>query len=121
MRDLLRDEFLGLDDVACLENGVAFLSLGQNVGELVVGGEHDRVHVPVAGALPVGQAQAPAHHLLPQDFGGRGAQRDDGVEVVDVPALFQHIDVDDDFHRVLRILHIQQQAGVGLAFRALLL
>ena len=40
-----------IQQAVSVENGVAFLSLGQNVGELVVGGEHDRVYVPVAGAL----------------------------------------------------------------------
>ena len=119
--DLLRDDLLCLDDVARLENGVALLCLGQNVGKLVVGGQHDRVYIPVAGARPIGQTKTPAHHLFPQDFGRRGTQRHNGVEVVDVPALFQHIDMDDDFHRIIRTLHIQQQAGVGLAFRALLL
>ena len=57
-----------------------------------------------AGALAVGQAQAAPDGLLDQGVGVGGAERDDGVEVGDVPALLEHVDVDDDLGRVVRVL-----------------
>ncbi len=45
----------------------------------------------------------------------------DGIEVIDIPALFQHIDMDDDFHRVFRVLDIEEQTGVRLGLGAFLL
>ena len=60
------------------------------------------------GAFAVGQAQAAADGLLNKRLGVRGAQGDDGVEVGDVPAFLEHIHVDDDLRRVLRLLHGDQ-------------
>ena len=59
------------------------------------------IHGGDARALAVGQAQAAADGLLDQRARVGGAQRDDGVEVRDVPALLEHVDVDDDLGRLV--------------------
>ena len=48
----------------------------------------------------------------------RGPQRDDGVEVGDVPALFQHVHVDDDLDWVVCVLHLQQSLDHQVLLRA---
>ena len=76
--------------------------------ELVVGDDVQAVHDIHAGLAAIGQAQAPADGLLDQRAGIGGAQRNDGVEVGDVPTLFQHVDVDHDLGRLVIAFHRQQ-------------
>ena len=93
----------------------------QNIIEFIVSSQHDRIHISIPGALTIRQTQTSADHLLTQDFRCSGAKRHDGIEVINVPSLFQHIDMDDDFHRVIRVLDIKEQTGVRLSFGAFLL
>ena len=83
--------------------------------------QHDRIHISISGALTIRQTQTSADHLFTEDFGCSGAKRHDGIEVIDIPSLFQHIDMDDDFHRVIRVLDIKEQTGVRLGLGAFLL
>ena len=119
--NLFRYDFFRLDDIAGFKDRIALLCFSQNVIEFIVSGQHDCVHIFVPSAFPIGQTQATAYHLLSQYFGCSGAERHDSIEVIDVPPLFEHVDVDDNFHRVFRIFHIKKQAGVGFGFRTLLL
>ena len=53
------------------------------------------LHRRNAHADAVGQAQAAPDGLLNQDSSISGAERNNGVEVIHVPAFLEHIDVDD--------------------------
>jgi len=76
--------------------------------EAVVGHDREPVDGVDSDALAVGEAQAAPDRLLHERARVRGAQRDDRVEVGDVPALLEHVDVDHDLGLVLRILDRQQ-------------
>ena len=78
------------------------------------------VHRRHAGALAVGQPQAPANRLLDQRACIGRAQRHDGVEVGHVPAFFEHIDVNHDLGRLIDAFHRQQAPHHFLFFRAAL-
>ena len=97
------------------------MRLCQNVVEFIVRCEHHSVNVAIPGALAIGQTQTTAHHLFTQDLGSGRAERNNGIEIVHVPALFEHIDVDNDFYRVLRIFDAKKHPRIRLCFRALLL
>lgn len=74
----------------------------------------------ISRAAAVRQAKAAANRLLSEGVGGGGAQRNDGVEVGDVPALFEHVHVDDDFNFVVRSLEGEQKLNVLVLLGALL-
>ena len=119
------DHFFGLDlfcfnDISSLENRITLLRLRQNIIEFIMGSQHDGVHIPVTGTLPIGQAQAATYHLLSQNFRSGRPKRDDSIEIVDIPALFEHIDMDHDLHRIFRIFHIQKQTSVRFGLCTLL-
>lgn len=120
------DHFFGLDffcfnDIPSLKNRITLLCLRQNIIEFIMGSQHDGIHIPIAGALSIGQAQAATYHLLSQNFGCGCPKRDNGIEVVDIPAFFEHIDMDHDLHRIFRIFHIQKQTSVRFGLCAFLL
>ena len=71
-----------------------------------------------AGALAVGQAQAAPDRLFDQDARIGGAQRHDGVEVGDIPAFFEHVDMNDDLGWLVGALDVQQPGDHGFFFRA---
>ena len=85
--------------VRMIESGI--VGVVDDLLEPVVGDDGQPVHVGDARALAVGQAQAAANGLLDQGLRVRRPQRNDGVEVGDVPALLEHVDVDDDLGRVV--------------------
>ena len=119
------DHFFGLDffcfnDIPGFENRITLLRLHQNIIEFIVGSQHDGIHITVTGALPIGQAQAATDHLLSQNFGCGRPKRNDGIEVVDIPTFFEHIDMDHDLHRIFRVFHIQKQTGVRFGLCAFL-
>ena len=70
------------------------------------------------GALSVGQAQAAPDGLLDQRIRACGAERNNRIEIRYVPALLEHVDVDDDFRRLVRVLHFEQALNHLLFFRA---
>ena len=114
-------DFLCFDYIPGLEDRIALLRLCQNIIEFIVGGQHDRIHISIPGALTIRQTQTSADHLLTQNFGCCRPKRDDGIEVVDIPSFFEHIDMDHDLHRIFGILHVQKQTGVCLSLGAFLL
>ena len=119
------DHFFGLDffcfnDIPSLKNRITLLCLRQNIIEFLMGSQHDGIHIPITGALSIGQAQAATYHLLSQNFGCGRPKRNDGIEVVDVPTFFEHIDMDHDLHRIFRIFHIQKQTSVRFGLCAFL-
>ena len=71
-----------------------------------------------AGALAVGQAQAAADRLLDQHARIGGAQRYDGVEISHVPTFLEHVDVDNDFRRLIRVFHLEQPRNHFFFLRA---
>ena len=121
LRCFLRYDLLGLDHIPGLENGIAALGFIENVLKLVMCGKHDGVHIPIPGAFSIRQTQTAPHHLLPQDLRRCRAQRNDGVEVIDIPSFFKHVDVNHDLNRIIRAFHLKQQFRVGLRFGTLLL
>ena len=74
------------------------------------------VHRCNARALAVGQAQAATNGLLDQCARVGRAQGHDGVEVRHVPALFEHVDVDDDLSGFVHALHRQELGDHFLLF-----
>src|SRR5207245_7644120 len=58
--------------------------------------------------LAIGQSQAAPDGLLHQGTRIGGPQRHNGIEVGNIPALLEHVDVDDDFDGVVRLLDSQQ-------------
>jgi len=83
-----------------------------------MGDDAQPVHRIHPGALAVRQTQAPAKGLLHQGFGIGGAQGHDGVEVGHIPALLEHIDVDNDFRGFVEAFHRQQAADHFFLSRA---
>ena len=69
-----------------------------------------------ARALAIGQAQAATDGLLDQRARIGRTQGDDGVEVRNVPALFEHVDVDDDLGGFIDALHSQELGDHLLLF-----
>ena len=45
-------------------------------------------------------------------------ERHDGVEIGHVPAFLQHVDVNDDLGRLLRVLHLEQPLDHFVFLRA---
>ena len=121
INDLFQLYFLNFDHISGLEDRIALLRFCQDIVELIMGSQHHSVHIPVAGALTIGQTQASSDHLLSKNLGCCRAKRHNGIEVVDIPTFLEHIDVDYDFYRVFGILHIQKQPGVGFGFCTFLL
>ena len=74
----------------------------------VVRHDGQAIHCRDSHPLAVGQAQPPADGLFHQGPGVRGPQGDDGIEIRNVPSLFEHIDVDDDLDRVVPVFNVQQ-------------
>ena len=75
----------------------------------------DRIH---ARARPVGQAQSPAERLLGQDVRSGRPERHDRVEVGDVPAFLQLVDVDHDLRGAVRLHGDQPRHGVVVLLAA---
>ena len=65
-----------------------------------------------ADSLAVGQPQTSADGLLHQRPGVGCPQRNDRVEIRHVPALLEHVDVDDDLGRVVPALDRQKLLDV---------
>ena len=105
--DLFRLNFLCLDNITGFEDGIATLRLCQNISKFIVGGQHNGIHITIPGALTIRQTQTTADHLLTQNLGGGSTQRNDGIEVIDIPSFFEHIDMDNDFYRVIGAFHIK--------------
>ena len=61
-----------------------------------------------ARALAIRQTEAAADALLHERPRVGGPERHDGVEVGDVPALFEHVDVNDDLGRLVAVLDAEQ-------------
>ena len=60
-----------------------------------------------ASPFAVGKSQAPTDRLFNQDTGVGSAEGDDGVEICNVPAFFEHVDVDDDFGGFVGAFHFE--------------
>src|SRR5690349_24057786 len=73
-----------------------------------MGDDVEAVHGRYTGALAVQQAQTTADRLLDQNSRIGSAQRHYGVKVRYVPALFEHVDVDDDLSRLVRVFDLEQ-------------
>ena len=52
-------------------------------------------------AFCIGQTKPATDGLFPQRHRGRGTEGNDCIKVRYIPALFQHINVDDDFDFVI--------------------
>ena len=87
---------------------VGFVGLVDDLLKLVVRDDVQAVHRRDASTLAVWQAQATADGLLDQDARVRRTQRHDRVQVGNVPTFFEHVDVNDDFSRLLRVLDLKQ-------------
>lgn len=96
------------DDKTFLEYGIGLAGIVNDFLETIVGNDIQAIHGIAACALAIGQAQPPADGLLHKRTGVGCTQGDDGIEVGNVPAFFQHIDVDDNFHGIFRVFHGQQ-------------
>ena len=114
-------DFLRFDHISGFEDGVTSLGLRQDIGKFIMRSQHYRIYIPVSGALTMGQSQATPYHLLAQDLGCRCSERDDSIKIVDIPPLFEHVDMDHDFNGIVRALHIQQQPHIFLRLRTFLL
>ena len=112
---------VGVDHISGFENGISSLRGFQQLRKIIMGSQYDGIHVFVAGTFSVRQTEAAPYHLFPQNLRGRRAQWDDSIEVVYVPALFQHIHMNHDFHRTVRSFHFQKQTGILFTLRAFLL
>ncbi len=66
------------------------------------------VHGGNARPLTVGQTKAAPDALLNQRARVRGAERNDCVEVGDVPTFFQHVDVNDNLDGIVIALDGQK-------------
>ena len=100
--------FIREDDLLHLDDGVAAVRLVDDFLEAVMGDDAEAIDLRHTGALAVWQTKATADGLLDQDLRVGGAEGDDGVEVRDVPALLQHVDVDDDLGRLVGVLDLEQ-------------
>src|SRR5713101_1344381 len=79
-----------------------------NVLKTVVGHNGESVYGRDTYPLAIGQSQATPDGLLHQGARIGGPQGHDGIEVGNIPALFEHVHVDDDFDGVVRLLDSQQ-------------
>ena len=81
-----------------------------------MGHDVQAVHRSNTRALAIGQAQAATDGLLDQRARVGRSQGHDGVEVRHVPALFEHVDVDDDLSGFVHALHRQELGDHLLLF-----
>ena len=54
INDLFRLYFLNFDHISGLEDRIALLRFCQDIVELIMGSQHDGIHIPITGALPIG-------------------------------------------------------------------
>ena len=118
---MFRHDFLCLNNISGFKYRIALLRLFQNIGKFIMGGQHDCIHITVSCTLPIGQSQTTSHHLLTQNFRSSSAERSNGVEIIYIPAFFQHVDVNYDFYWIFRVFYIKQQTSICIAFGAFLL
>ena len=114
-RDIPADDNAGADD------RVGPVGFVDDLLEAVVRDDGQAVHGRNARPLAVGQTQAAADGLLDEGFRVGGAERDDGVEVRHVPSLLEHVDVDHDLDRVVRVFDGEEQLDVLVLLHPLLL
>ena len=98
------------EDLFQLQDGIAPVGLVNNFLKAVMRDDTQQIHRFHAATFAIRQAQAAPDGLLYQGAGIGGAQWHDGVEVGDVPAFFEHIDVNDDFRRFIHAFHGEQAA-----------
>src|ERR1039457_7106441 len=84
------------DDDADADDRVGAVCVVDDLLEAIVSDDGETVHRRDTDALAVREAQTAADRLLDERPRVRRAERDDRVEVRDVPALLEHVDVDDD-------------------------
>ena len=100
------------------QRGTWAVSLVHNLLKPVVRNNVEPIHGNRPGALSIRQAQPASDRLLNQGARVRSAQRHDGVEIGNVPALFQHVDVDHNLGRFIGVFHLQQPLDNRVGFRA---
>ena len=105
---LLRLDFLHLNNISGFEDRIAFLCFLQNIIKFIVCSQHNSVYIFIPGTLSIRQTQTTAYHLFTQNFGCSSTQRNDGIKVIYIPALFEHIDVNNDFYRIIGTFHVKQ-------------
>ena len=77
-----------------------------------------RVQILVAGLFTEWQTQPASDGLHGKDIAFCGVQRDDGEQVVHIPAFLELVDMQHDFYRVRHALDGEKQADVLLGFLA---
>ena len=95
--DILSNNHPGADD------RVRIVGVIDDLLKPVMRHDNQAIHSRNPYPLAVGQTESSANGLLHQGSGVRGPQGDDSIEIRHVPSLFEHIDVDDDFDRVVRV------------------
>ena len=90
-----------------MKDGTAFLRFFDDISKMIVGGQHECINILVACTFSVWKPQSAPDRLFPQDFRRGCSQRNDCVKIVDIPPFFENIDVDHDFHGIVRIFHFQ--------------
>src|SRR6266511_4229718 len=90
--------------------------LTQQVLVALVAQDLERVEHLDVGVVAKRQPQAAAEGLLSEDLGHRRPHGGDDVDVLDVPAFFEHADRDDDAVRAGRVLDLLQ-GSQGLVWR----
>src|SRR5208283_293739 len=114
LRELIRIDNHGLQT----DRRIRLVRLVDDLLKPVMRDNVEAVDSTNSGTTPVGQAQSASDGLLDQDAGIGGAQRHDRVEVRHVPAFLEHVDVDNDLSRFLRMLDLEESLDHFLLFDA---
>ena len=81
-----------------------------------MGDDGQLIYLVMSGTLAVGQPQPSAHGLLGQGLRRRCPQRNNGVEVGNVPAFLQHVDMNHNLDPAFRVFKFQKLLNVILFF-----
>lgn len=87
---------------------VGIVGLVNDLLKTVVGDDVQAINSDDASAFAVWQTQASSDALLDQRARIGGTQWNDGIEVGDVPAFLEHVDVNDNLNGIVVVLDGQQ-------------
>jgi hypothetical protein len=105
---LLLNLIVGKDYLLKPNCPVRFLRLVNDFLKPVMRHDVESVQGRHASSLAVGESKATSDRLLDEGARIGGAQRHDRIEVSDVPAFLEHVDVDNDFGQFVRVLDFEQ-------------
>ena len=116
-RGFSRQRFLVEDELLQADRGLRIVRFVHDFLKTIMGHDVQAIDRCDTGPLAVRQTQTATNALFNQSTRIGRSQWHDRVEVGDVPAFLQHVDVDDNFDRIVGLFYSEQLFD-GLLFLA---